>query len=455
MKFLKSILLIVLLSIATSSLEARNKSKEIVIELKAPNSLVGLYFDNIHIDSDIISQEHVSELERVVLFDLNHNGKMRALKQSEMPKDQKKNTASQWRAQGVSYVISAWVREQFLTFSVFSAIDDKVCFAEDIKLTGLLNVDRGKIHQFVSHLHQDFFGEEGIYLDKILYTFKTRNVSDFYYSSVPEEIYQCDWDGGNPKQLTFEGTHCITPHPVLSKDRKSIEGFFYVSYKIGQPKIFWSKFNEKGAQRLCYIPGNQFMPCMSPKGDKVVFINDAPGNPEIFMQDFKPGVGSVGKPRQIFACRRGVQASPVFSPEGKRVAFVSDKAGSPRIYLMDIPQPGTSSSDLKPVVLTKANRENTKPSWSPDGSKLAYIAKVEGIRQVWIYDFITNQEWQLTTGGGNKENPQWAQNSLHLVFNSVGNDTCELYMVNLNQPKAVRIKTELGIKRFPVWVKKD
>ncbi|MCH9632215.1 MAG: Tol-Pal system protein TolB [Chlamydiae bacterium] len=453
MKSLKVILLALIFALTNIQLSALGKSDEMVIELQAPDSLLSLYFDAIHVDSEIITQDHANDLQRVALFDLNNNGKMRTLNQSEVPEYKKNRSASEWRALGASYVISAWIREQYLTFSVFSSEDDKVCFAEDIKLTGNLNKDRQKIHVFVNNLHKDLFGEDGIYLNKILYTFKTRNVSDPYYATVSEEVYQCDWDGANTKQMTFEKSHCVSPHPVMSKNGEQIEGFFYVSYKIGQPKIFWNKFGEKNAQRLCYIPGNQFMPCMSPKGDKVVFISDAPGNPEIFLQDFKPGVGSVGKPRQIFACKRGVQASPIFSPDGNRVAFVSDKEGSPRIYVMDIPKLGASSSDLKPVLLTKVNRENTKPSWSPDGTKLAYIAKVDGVRQVWIYDFITNQEWQLTHGNSNKENPYWAQNSLHLIFNSVGNESCELYMVNLNQPKSVRIKTEAGVKRFPIWVK--
>lgn len=454
MKLLKMTVLLSILFVGGGHLYAGDKSEKIVIKLKASDSLLSLYFDTIHIDSEVISKDHANDLQRIALFDLNNNGKMRTLNQSEVPEYKKNRSASEWRALGASYVISAWVREQYLTFSVFSSKDDKICYAEDIKLTGNLDRDRQKVHVFVNNLHKDLFGEDGIYLNKILYTFKTRNVSDPYYSTVSEEIYQCDWDGANTKQMTFEKSHCISPHPVMAKDGKRVEGFFYVSYKNGQPKIFWNKFGEKSAQRLCYIPGNQFMPCMSPKGDKVVFINDAPGNPEVFMQEFKPGVGSVGKPRQIFACKRGVQASPIFSPDGNRVAFVSDKDGSPRIYTMDIPKLGASSSDLKPVLLTKANRENTKPSWSPDGTKIAYVAKVDGIRQVWIYDFITNQEWQLTQGGGNKENPCWAQNSLHLIFNSVGNESCELYMVNLNQPKAVRIRTEAGVKRFPVWISK-
>lgn len=445
----------VMICLSTSLMSAPKKSSEIVIELKAPSPLLPVYLDSTRVDSTVISHELARQLEEILLFDLNNNGKTRTLSSSEVPEYKKGRSSAEWQKLGVHYVITPSIKENYLTFSVLSSKEDKICYAEDCKLTGNISLDRTKIHQFMQRLHEKLFNEEGIYLNKILYTFKARNASDAYYASVVEEIYQCDWDGGNPKRLTFENSHCITPHPVLSKDGKSFDGFFYVSYKLGQPKIYWTKFGEKTPQRLSYIPGNQFMPCLSKNGDKVAFINDALGNPEVFLQDFRPGIGAVGKPRQISSNKRGVQASPVFSPDGRKIAFVSDKDGYPRIYVMDIPAAQSNVKDLKPYLITKLSQENTKPTWSPDGSKLAYVSKVDGIRQIWIYDFTTQQEWQLTYGDTNKENPQWAFNSLHLSFNSVANESSELYIVNLNQPKAIRIKVEPGIKRFPAWLKQN
>ena len=73
------------------------------------------------------------------------------------------------------------------------------------------------------------------------------------------------------------------------------------------------------------------------------------------------------------------------------------------------------------------------------------------VRQIWTYDFQKNEERQMTQGGGNKENPTWAPNSLHLIFNSTGHSGSELYLINLNQPEAVKITNGPGEKRFPNW----
>ena len=113
--------------------------------------------------------------------------------------------------------------------------------------------------------------------------------------------------------------------------------------------------------------------------------------------------------------------------------------------------PTFSGKRPDPVLLTKRNNENTCPAWSPDGTKLAYSAKTNGVRQIWVYDFTTKEERQLTFGPGNKENPAWAPDSVHLVFNSTDATASELYLVNLNQPEALRISKGPGKKHYPSW----
>jgi TolB protein len=102
-------------------------------------------------------------------------------------------------------------------------------------------------------------------------------------------------------------------------------------------------------------------------------------------------------------------------------------------------------------MISKQNRENSCPAWSPDGTKLAYSAKTNGIRQIWIYDFGKGEEWQLTSGSGHKENPAWAPDSRHIIFNSTDDHTSELYIVNLSQPEALKISRGTGKKHYPTW----
>jgi TolB protein len=194
------------------------------------------------------------------------------------------------------------------------------------------------------------------------------------------------------------------------------------------------------------------MPAVSRQRDKIAFICDITGNPDLFIQDFSPDTGATDKPRQIFATYKATQGTPAFSPDGKQIAFVSNKDGSPRIYVMDIPPPGKSLKDIQAKLLSKYSKESTAPSWSPDGTKIAYCAMTNGTRQIWMFDLTKNEERQLTQGAGNKENPSWAPNSVHLVFNTNDIDKeSSLYMMNINQPGVVKISSGRGDKRFPNW----
>jgi TolB protein len=58
--------------------------------------------------------------------------------------------------------------------------------------------------------------------------------------------------------------------------------------------------------------------------------------------------------------------APVWSPDGERIAFVSDRSGQPELYVMQ--KDGTQVSRLSEVPGARAYGE---PSWSPDGQQVA------------------------------------------------------------------------------------
>ena len=118
---------------------------------------------------------------------------------------------------------------------------------------------------------------------------------------------------------------------------------------------------------------------------------------------------------------------------------------------MNVSEKPIKQSEIKTTLITQRNRENTCPIWSPDGRMIAYSSMTDGTRQIWLYDFFSEEEQQLTYSPGHKENPSWAHNSSHLVYNAGDEDYNELYIVNVNEQKPVKISSGPGIKRFPCW----
>lgn len=451
----KFCLLLLCLCFKTLSALSNEENDPIVVNLTTESPLSPLYLAPFHFDQADFASSYIHQLERVLAFDLNHNGSTYLVKQTPANDqlatgqafDQIDSTQS-WKTQNIFYVVKGQISGTTLRLLMFDIHTQNLKSIDSSPLTGNLNQDRQQIHRLADAIHKAFFETDGIASTRILYTIKAPLSSN---QKLLSEVWESDYDGANARQLTQENALCVTPAYIPPKPGYLTGGFLYVSYRLGQPKIYVANLKEGNGKRLTSLKGNQLMPTISQQRDKIAFISDVTGNPDLFLQPFSPDQGVLGKPQQIFSAKQATQSSPTFSPDGKQVAFVSDKDGSPKIYVITIPQPGTSLNNIKATLITKRNRENSAPVWSPDGTKLAYCARTKGERQIWIYDFKTNQERQLTQGPGHKENPSWAPNNLHLVFNSADAQNSELYLINLNQAEAIQITSGRGEKRFPSW----
>lgn len=432
--------------------QSQDDDEKIVVKLATESKLMPLYLAPFYKENPELDSSYIQQLEDVLRFDLNHNGMTYIVKDTKERGTASNagtftdlSSTSSWRTLNVYYVIKILVKDKKIAARMFSVNGNSEKSAEGLTLSGDLNQDRRQIHRLADMIHKGLFGTDGIANTKVLYTIKTAG------KKPTAEIFEADYDGSNIRQITKENSLCVNPTYIPPKPGYNSGSILYISYLSGQSKMYIASLKEGVGRRLSLLKGNQLMPTITLQRDKVAFICDYTGNPDLFLQGFDPEKGLIGKPQQIFSTHLATQGTPTFSPDGNQIAFVSNKDGSPRIYLMNIPAPGASLKDIKATMISKINRENSAPTWSPDGTKLAYCAQTNGVRQIWIYDFEKKQERQITQSGGNKENPTWAPNSLHLMFNSTGKNGCDLYLINLNQPDSVKITSGPGEKRFPAW----
>jgi TolB protein len=436
-----------------------NAEEQIVVRLATENQLLPLYLANVNAGSSSFDQAYVDKLEKVLRFDINNNGMTRLAEQSvdkaALVAKESLGGATAWKAFNVQYVIKPQIQGRDLSVQVLAVNTGRLNKIEGITLSGQLGEDRRTIHKLADAIHQELFGTKGIATTRFLYAVRTRpkNKANGESDSTKwvSEIWEADYDGGNPRQITHDNSYNISPSYVPPQPGYTSNSFIYISYQISQPKMFVARLKDGVGQRVSTLGGNELTPAASRQRDKLVFISDLLSYPELFLLPFNPDSGGMGKPYQIHSCPEATQGSPCFSPDGTRVAFVSNKDGSAKIYMMDIPRPGSQVKEMKPTRITKHGKESTAPAWSPDGSKIAYTSMTNGARQIWVYDLDSNEERQLTQGPGHKENPTWAPNSLHLIFNSSTPDASELYLINLNQQESCKISSGAGEKRFPSW----
>lgn len=427
-------------------------NEEIEVSLSTKKAVFPIYVSKIHNEGSYFGDEYLLDLDKILKFDLNYNGFTEVVN-SEHQNDFKISHFDQdiafeqnfWKNQKIAYVLKTEINQKKLKAFIYNSNTNTLKNLSDVELTGELDVDRVKLHLFTDNLQEMLFGQRGVATSKVLYTIREKNNQN---TTLPwkSEIWISDYDGENAKQLSYDNSYLV--HPIFIPNKNNNE-YVYVSYINGQPKLFKSSINNNAKTPLVHLRGNQLLPSFSNDGQKLVFICDASGRPDIFLQFFDKNSVTIGKPIQLYSFPRATNASPVFSPDNEKIAFVSDKDGSPRIYVLKIPD--SLYNRKRPVanLITKKNKQNVSPSWSKDGKKLAYSAKNDSVRQIWIYDFETDEEWQLTNDNKNKENPTWANDSLHIIYNTEDEKESELYLINIKQKMPVKITKGNGKKRFP------
>jgi Tol biopolymer transport system component len=133
---------------------------------------------------------------------------------------------------------------------------------------------------------------------------------------------------------------------------------------------------------------------------------------------------------------------PVLSPDGKKVAF----AAVGDIYVMPI--------GGKPENITNDKFLDTDPAWSPDGNQLVYSSDKGGkLLELWIHDFKTGQERQLTNLTTQPQGATWSPDGTRIAFFDVDGmwRAASLSVVDVASGKVTKIHESLFGPGTPTW----
>lgn len=449
-KLLSLVHVLPLLILATSPLHllATAQAGEIVVQLDTDCQLIPLYLAKPQVEDGAYSPLYLSELDALLRFDFTHDASYQLMSQQIERESQARLFFTSpkmhqrfWSTQGAHYLVMPLIQNASIALQVSNLSTLDLQTTPFVALKGNLEEDRATLHRLADSVHEALTGTAGIATTRILYTVKKQKAPSQWCS----EVWESDYDGGNPRKVIMGDDYCIHPVYVPPKAGERVKTLLYIGYGSGGPRLFYASRQEGKGHRVCQLKGIQLTPAISWQRDKIAFVCDVKGNPDLYLQTFDPLTGKTQDAKRLFHANGSSQSSPSFHPDGSSLTFTSDKNGTPQIYLMSLAQP------QPPQLISRRARNGSASTFSPDGSKIAFSAKTDGTRQIWIYDCASKEEQQITFSPGNKENPSWAPDSLHLVYNGTTPGDCDLYILDLNKMKPTRIPTQAGEKRFPYW----
>src|SRR5262245_3213811 len=138
-----------------------------------------------------------------------------------------------------------------------------------------------------------------------------------------------------------------------------------------------------------------------------------------------------------------------WSPVGQKIAFDRGSLGVRDIYVMH--------RDGAVVNLTNDPGErNTRPSWSPDGKRIAF-AHGPGVADGPNLDiFVMNEDgslpWnQLTFDAQGNNGPRFSPDGRKVAFQSARDGNTEIYVMNADGTEQTRLTNYPGADAFPNW----
>ena len=125
------------------------------------------------------------------------------------------------------------------------------------------------------------------------------------------------------------------------------------------------------------------------------------------------------------------------SPDGKWIAFLSDRDGWDHLYVM----PARANDTARPIQITKGKFEAWRPTWSPDGTRIAFDANEPdhyGTRHLYVAtingDPARATVTKMTTGRGTNIAPQWSPDGTRLVYQHTDpQSSADLYVIDAKE----------------------
>jgi len=249
-----------------------------------------------------------------------------------------------------------------------------------------------------------------------------------------------------PKRLTPEPEAV----PVLSASEAGVSGRLLFA---SGGDLYVISANGVGRQALSSGEAFESMPSWSPDGSYIAFASAAEGNQEIVIAPAS-APGDASWQMQLTEGSEWAMA-PAWSRNSRYIAYASSVGGGYGIYTMEFLLLPDTHELIRYEVrrLTYDMLFQSHPSWSPDGTMLAYTTDRGGQWQVYTVSAAGMYAEPLpgTASLGSTAYPAWSPDGTQIAFAATLHGSWDIYKCNLDGSGLTRLTQDWGQDWGPVW----
>ena len=237
-----------------------------------------------------------------------------------------------------------------------------------------------------------------------------------------------------------------------------------------------------------YVSRDSEEPARSPDGTMVAFTSFRDGNKEVYIMD-----ADGGNPVNLTR-HDAFDSAPAWSPDGRRIAFESERDGGvPHIFVMNADGSGVEQLTHEPQapwagqaawspdgssiaclsaqgtdwgihsldlgsgalhLISQAGLRGTRPSWSPDGARIAYTVADTAFdfSHVWVMAADGSGARQLTLAESWDSNPTWSPDGTRIAFARTEQDIrYDIYIIPVEGGAEERVTDDPHDDMDPNW----
>ena len=226
-------------------------------------------------------------------------------------------------------------------------------------------------------------------------------------------------------------------------------------------------------------------PVWSPGSDRIAYVSDADGSPDIYMVELASGdqtrltfsdeherVGDWSPDGQwlvftqsgrdglllrnptgvnLIELTTGPDSDPVWSPKGDRIAFLRNSEEGRDLFVLRPTRSDDWSDDTDEVAVADSQNDESAPAWSADGRRLAFVVHFEDQTEIFTVLVDGSDLEQLTYNSADDLMPDWSNTGDKIVFVSNAYGNSEILYMDRDGGDQTRLTATDAMDTHPDW----